>query len=74
LICPKLVLSLAKEYQGQMKIIAFIEDEEVTRRPSLYIRMSICKPGKRKTGIHLIAEVQGMGGLVKKMLKHQGLW
>jgi hypothetical protein len=32
LICSKLVLSLAKECQRQMKIIAFIEDEKVIKK------------------------------------------
>jgi hypothetical protein len=32
LICPKLVLNLPKECQGRMKILAFIEDEEVIRK------------------------------------------
>ena len=42
-----------------MKIIAFIEDEEVTRLPSFYILMNIRKPGNR-------------GGQVRKILKHLG--
>ena len=48
LICPKC--------RGPMKIIAFIEDEEITRLPSLYILVNIRKPGKRGTGINLIAK------------------
>jgi hypothetical protein len=39
-----------------MKIIAFIEDEGVTRLPSLYMLMNIRKPGNRGTGINLIAK------------------
>ena len=48
LVCPKC--------QVKKKIIAFIEDEEVTRLPSLYILVNIRKPGKRGTGINLIVK------------------
>ena len=44
LICPKLVLSLPKECQEQMKILAFIEDEEVIRKILKHLSLWDRKP------------------------------